>query len=112
MILFSTWNIILASSSGSLDAEANSTTEQASQTQFVDHFESIKKDSRTLPVSGNFKASYLTEPFSTEQVNIFFGQSYKADKPVIIKVSIEEPPLVFGLMSTNTEFEVKITPRN
>ncbi len=79
---------------------------------FLDHFAILKKESRTLPVSGNFLASSLTEPFTTDEVSIFFGQDYKSDKPVKIKVSIDEPILLFGSMGAKTEFEVKITPRN
>lgn len=82
------------------------------QDVFLDHYSNLKKDSKNIPISGNFLASSLTDPFSSEEVNIFFGQDYKTDKPVKIKVSLEEAPLLFGLMSATCEFEVKITPRN
>lgn len=79
---------------------------------FLDHFSRIKKESRNIPLSGNFSATALTDPFSKEEINIFFGLDYKNDKPIKIKVAIEEAPFLFGLMSANTEFEVKVTPRN
>ena len=80
--------------------------------EFLDHFARLKKESRNIPVSGNFTASSLTDPFTNEEVSISFSQDYKQDKPVKIKVSIEEPPVWFGLMSFITSFEVKVTPRN
>lgn len=79
---------------------------------FLDHFSRIKKESRNIPLSGNFSATALTDPFSKEEINIFFGLDYKNDKPIKIKVAIEESPFLFGLMSAHTEFEVKVTPRN
>ena len=107
------------SSSGSTYGDSSLTgtgqspvTNDKSQEQFLDHFAILKKESRNIPVSGNFIASSLTDAFSSESVNIFFGQDYKTDKPVRIKVSIDEQPFLLGLMSAMTEFEVKITPRN
>ena len=82
------------------------------QDQFLDHFAKLKKESRNIPLSGNFVARSLTDPFTSEEVNIYFGQDYKQDKPIKIKVAIEEPAVLFGLMSSYTEFEIKITPRN
>jgi len=79
---------------------------------FLDHFARLKKESRNIPISGNFQATTLTDPFASEDVNFFFGQSYKGSKPVKIKVTIQESPILFGLMSAKTEFEVKVTPRN
>lgn len=86
--------------------------QQAEQNLFLDHFARIKKESRNIPLSGNFLANSLTDPFTKEEVSINFGQDYKSDKPIKIKIAIEEPPFLFGLMSSMTEFEVKITPRN
>lgn len=82
------------------------------QEQFLDHFAKLKKESRNVPLSGNFLASSLTNPFSTQEVNIFFGQDYKSSKPIKIKVSIDEPATLLSLMSAMTEFEVIVTPRN
>ena len=82
------------------------------QEQFLDHFARLKKESRNIPLSGNFLASSITNPFTTEQLNIIFGQDYKTSRIIKIKVSIEEPPLFLGLMSSMTEFEVTVTPRN
>lgn len=79
---------------------------------FSDHFAQIKAVSRNIPVSGNFTANALTDPFSNEQASFIFGQDYKSDLIVKIKVSIEEPPLYFGIMASMSDFEVKITPRN
>ena len=98
--------------------EPDNTPKQVSQTTnaddgiFLDHFARLKKDSRNVPISGNFKASSLTDPFSKEDANIFFGLDYKSDKPIKIKVSLEESPLLFGLKAAMSEFEVKVTPRN
>lgn len=86
--------------------------QQAEQNLFLDHFARIKKESRNIPLSGNFLASSLTDPFTKEEVSIYFGSDYKNDKPIKIKVAIEEPPFLFGLMSSMTTFEVKVTPRN
>ena len=88
------------------------TLKEAEEELFLDHFAKLKKYSRNIPLSGNFSAVALTEPFSKEEVNIFFGQDYKSDKPIKIKVSIEEPAFLLGLMSSMTEFEVTVTPRN
>lgn len=79
---------------------------------FLDHFARLKKESRNIPISGNFQATTLTDPFASEDVNFFFGQSYKRSKPIKIKVTIQESPILFGLMAAKTEFEVKVTPRN
>lgn len=94
------------------DYEKSKNINLRTQDQFLDHYSNLKKDSKNIPISGNFLASSLTDPFSSEEVNIFFGQDYKTDKPVKIKVALEEAPLLFSLMSAMTEFEVKITPRN
>lgn len=80
--------------------------------EFLDHFAQIAKDKKSIPVSGNFTAQLLTDPFTKENLNISFGQDYKKDETIKIKVSIEEPPIWFGLMSSTSEFEVSITPRN
>ena len=79
---------------------------------FLDHFAELKKESRNLPISGNFTATSLTDPFTNEQVNIFFGQEYKSSNPIKIKVALEESAFLFGLMGAMSEFEVTITPRN
>ncbi|MBI1859123.1 MAG: hypothetical protein HYR97_08445 [Candidatus Melainabacteria bacterium] len=89
--------------------ESSSTSQEE---EFLDHFAQIKKESRNIPISGNFDAVELTDPFSTEEVSIFFGQSYKQDQPINIAVAIEEPAGFFGLMGAKSQFEVKITPRN
>lgn len=79
---------------------------------FLDHFAKLKKDTRNIPISGNFQATTLSDPFSSEEVSFFFGQYYKSTKPIKIKVTIQESPFLFGLMGAKTEFEVKVTPRN
>ena len=84
----------------------------AQEEQFADFSSKLKKDRKNIPISSNFLTSSLTDPFTNQEVNIFFGQDYKVDKPVKIKVSLEEPPLLFGLMSTKSEFEITVTPRN
>lgn len=91
--------------------DTQETIEKAEE-EFLDHFAKLKQVRRIIPVSGNFKATSLTEPFSKEQVNIFFGQEYTSDNPIKIKVSLQESPLLFGLMGAMTEFEVSVTPRN
>ncbi len=95
-----------------IEQTIDKTQEKAAKEEFLDHFALLQKDKLTIPISGNFSASSLTDPFSKEEVNIFFGQEYKSEKPIKIKVAIEEPPLIFGLMSVKSEFEVQITPRN
>ena len=97
---------------GLSESEDSAETDMTGEEQFLDHFSRLKKESRNLPISGNFLASYLTDPFTSEEVNIFFGQSYKSDKPIKIKVAIQESPFLLGLMGAMNEFEVKITPRN
>ncbi len=99
------------SSSGS-SPTTNQNTNINSQELFYDHFALLKKASRNIPVSSNFTASSLTDPFTSEEVNIYFGQDYKKDKPVRLKFIIHESPFLFGLMGAKSEFEVKITPRN
>ena len=105
------------SSSSSGDAllpSSSSSSGSAVQTNnlFLDHFAQLKAVSRNLPISGNFTAAALTDPFTNEQASFNFGQDYKNDQIVKIKVSIEEPPLFLSLMSVMSDFEVKITPRN
>ena len=90
----------------------NELVTQKGESLFLDHFAKMKKESRNIPISGNFSASSLTDPFSNEEVNIFFGQEYKTDKPIKIKVSLDEQPVLLSLMAAMTEFEVKVTPRN
>lgn len=80
--------------------------------QFLDHFSRLKKETRNIPISGNFLAYSLTDPFTNEQAGIYFGNDYKNDRPVKIKVQLEESPFLFGLMGAMTEFEVEVTPRN
>ncbi len=79
---------------------------------FLDHFAQLKSVSRNVPVSGNFTANALTDPFTSEQSSFTFGQDYRNDQIIKIKVSIEEPPLYFGNKASMSDFEVKITPRN
>ncbi len=79
---------------------------------FLDHFALLKSVRRNIPISGNFTATALTDPFTNEQVSFTFGQDYKNDQTIKIKVSIEEPPLYVGIMAVMSDFEVKITPRN
>ena len=88
------------------------TSTDKSQEEFLDYFVALKKQSRNIPISGNFTANSLTDTFSTESVSILFGQDYKSDKLVKIKVSIQEQPFLFSLKPAKTEFEIKITPRN
>lgn len=102
----------IASLEGNSQPIEDTEEEKKRNEEFVDYFIKIKKESRNIPISGNFTTSSLTDPFSEEEVNIFFGQEYKSDKPIKIKVSIEESPLLFGLMASMTEFEMKVTPRN
>lgn len=90
----------------------NKKKKEEDKLQFEDLYSKVKKASRNIPISGNFAANSLTEPFSEEQVNIFFGQDYRSDKPIKIKVSIQESPVLFGVKNAMTEFEVNITPRN
>ena len=90
----------------------NQNTNNASQELLYDHFALLKKDSRRIPISGNFIASSLTDPFTNEEVNIYFGQDYKKDKLVKLKFIINESPFLFGLMGAMSELEAKITPRN
>lgn len=82
------------------------------ETIFLDHFSRIKNASRKIPISGNFLASSLTEPFTKDNVNIYFIQGTERDNPIVIKVNIQESPFLFGLKGAMTDFEVKITPRN
>lgn len=79
---------------------------------FLDHFAQLKAVRRNISVSNNFTAKALTDPFTNEQASFIFGQDYKNDLIVKIKVSVEETPLFFGLMAVMSEFEVKVTPRN
>ena len=85
---------------------------QTNNNLFLDHFAQLKSVSRNIPVSGNFTANALTDPFTNEQASFIFGQDYKHDEIIKIKVSIEEPALYFGNMISMSDFEVKITPRN
>ena len=85
---------------------------QNTQDEFLDHFARLKKETRSISISGNFLAKSLTDPFTTEEVSFLFGQEYKEDKPIKIKVSITESPFLFGLKGAMSEFEVKVTPRN
>lgn len=93
-------------------SESTLTTTGNESTQFEDHFAKLKRASRNIPVSGNFIANTLTNPFTKEETNIFFNQNYSSDNPVKIKVSLQESPYLFGIMPAMTEFEVSITPRN
>ncbi|MBI2996567.1 MAG: hypothetical protein HYY52_07700 [Candidatus Melainabacteria bacterium] len=88
------------------------TVNESEDELFIDHFAKLKKESRNIPISGNFLANSLTDPFTTNEVNIYFGKEYKTDKPIKIKVSLEESSVLFGLMGAMSEFEVEITPRN
>ena len=88
------------------------TDEVKSQETLLDHYEILKRDKINLPISGNFSASSLTEPFSKNQISINFGQDYKFDKPITIKLEIEESVFLLGLMGAMSNYEVEITPRN
>ena len=105
-----------AASSGGLNlalvSSSSSGLSNPGNNLFLDHFAQLKAVSRNLPVSGNFTATALTDPFTNEQASFVFGQDYKNDEIVKIKVSIEEPPLFLTLMSVMSDFEIKITPRN
>ena len=102
-------NIYGTSSGGSVQL-----TQQNTQNNnlLLDHFAQLKKVSRNIPISTNFSASALTDPFSKQNTSFFFGQDYKIDKTIKIKVEIEEPSLLFGVMAAKSSFEVAITPRN
>lgn len=78
----------------------------------LDHFSVLKKDKREIPVSGSFTANSLTDPFSNKNAKITFLDDYKNDKPVTIKIFLEESPFLVGLMGAKVEFETSITPRN
>lgn len=91
---------------------AEETPKPIAEELFLDHFAKLKKDSRTVPISGNFIANSLTDAFSNKEAKITFGDDYKSEKPITIMVLIEETPFLFGLMGAMTEFEVSITPRN
>ncbi len=94
---------VTSSSSGSVDQNNN---------LFLDHFAQLKAVSRNVPIGSNFTAKALTDPFTNEQASFIFGQDYKNDLIVKIKVSVEETPLFSGLMTVMSEFEVKVAPRN
>ncbi len=98
--------------SSSLGSSSSSSAGSPSNNLFLDHFSQLKSASRTLPISGNFTTNALTDPFTSEQASFLFGQDYKNDQIVKIKVSIEEPPLYFGIMAVKSDFEIKVTPRN
>ena len=102
-----------AASSGTV-VEMSSSSSSGGQPNsiFLDHFAQLKSISRNIPISSNFTAAALTDPFTNEQASFSFGQDYKDDQIVKIKVSIEQPILFFGLMAAMSDFEVKITPRN
>ncbi len=101
-----------SSSLGGIATSSGSGTVTQSNNLFTDHFAELKSASRNLPISGNFTANALTDPFNEEKATFTFGQDYKNDLIINVKASIEEPPLYLGLMSVMTEFEVKVTPRN
>ena len=100
------------SSGGNSEEETQTKKQGLEQELFLDYFSYLKKETRNIPLAGNFAANSLTDPFSKEEVKIFFGEEYKNEKPIKIKVSIREPGVLFGLNSPTTEFEVKVTPRN
>jgi len=79
---------------------------------YIDPRALLKKDSRNIPVSGNFSSTSLTDPFSNKEAKITFIDDYKNDKPITIKVQIQESPYLLGLMGAMSEFEVSVTPRN
>jgi hypothetical protein len=79
---------------------------------YIDPKSLLKKDSRNIPISGNFSSTSLTDPFSNKEAKITFIDDYKNDKPITIKVQIQESPYLLGLMGAMTEFEVSVTPRN
>ena len=79
---------------------------------FLDHFSLLKRESKNIPISGNFLASNLTDPISLEEDNIFFGQGDGSTKTIKIKFIISESPVLFGLMNATSEYEVKVSPRN
>jgi hypothetical protein len=100
--------------SGDISSDIPSSTGAGSQGNnlFFDHFAQLKAVSSNIPVSGNFTANALTDPFTNEQASFTFGEDFKNDQIVKIKVSIEESPLYFGIMASMSDFEVKVTPRN
>ena len=97
---------------GSSQNESSDQSNPQGQESFLDHFAKIKKYSRNIPISGNFKATALTDPFSKDETNISFYQNYSVDNPIVIKVNLEESPVLFGIMAAMSDFEIKITPRN
>lgn len=94
------------------EGESQEVTPSLKEEQFLDHFARLKKESRNIPIGDNFLAQPLTDPFSKQDVNISFGFESSNKEIVKIKVFIEEPPMWFGLMSSASEFEVAVTPRN
>lgn len=93
-------------------SEENKDTQEDKEEELFDHFAKLKKVKRNIPISSNFLATSLTEPFSKEEISILFGQDYSVEEPIKIKVSLQESPFFFGVMASMTEFEVTITPRN
>lgn len=92
--------------------EASFTSAQTTTIQYEDQASKLKAASRKIPISGNFLATTLTNPFTKEEASIFFNQNYTADSPIKIKVSLQEAPNLFVSMPAQTEFEVAVTPRN
>ncbi len=90
----------------------NSSTSTQTTIQYEDQASKLKTASRKIPISGNFLATALTNPFTKEEASIFFNQNYTADSPIKIKVSLQEAPNLFVSMPAQTEFEVAVTPRN
>ncbi len=90
----------------------SSSSTQTTTIQYEDPASKLKAASRKIPISGNFLANTLTNPFTKEEASIFFNQSYTSDSPIKIKVSLQEAPNLFIAMPAQTEFEVVITPRN
>lgn len=102
----------LTTSGTSADTFSPGNSADQNNNLFLDHFAQLKAVRRNISVSNNFTAKALTDPFTNEQASFIFGQDYKNDLIVKIKVSVEETPLFFGLMAVMSEFEVKVTPRN
>ena len=100
-----------ANTEGELQQEEVVSSE-AENSLFLDHFARLKKVKQNIPISGNFTANSLTDPFLSEKTSFLFGQDYKSDELVTIKVILEENPVFLGLMAAKSEFEVKIKPRN
>lgn len=105
-------NTETASTEPTPEDQATIKEEEEEENLYIDPKILLKKDSRNIPISGNFSSTSLTDPFSNKEAKITFIDDYKNDKPITIKVQIQESPYLLGLMGAMSEFEVSVTPRN